>query len=327
MGDPYRDAWSIHSKRYPVPLVAKDREIGSRFASALALCRKVGDELFQHENVVGVGASLKLRSHVVTEEPCIVVFVRTKLPLKKLRSPVPEKFYGIPTDLVECGEPRLCALATRIRPTRAGYSIGHAMGDAGTFGCLAKDQATGEILMLSNNHVIARINSARPGDPIICPGRLHGGRDPEDRIARLERFHPFDPVENVVDAAVARPIDPASHVSNVIEHIGVPTGSRRIEFPGLPVQKVGATTAHTTGVTTTIGARIDFQLPGIGLTKFIETIVTTGMSEHGDSGSVLLDEEKYVVGLLFGEMTALSGEQFTCHNDIEMVKSSLAIEI
>jgi hypothetical protein len=36
-----------------------------------------------------------------------------------------------------------------------GVSIGHYKGTAGTAGCLVKDKKTGEILILSNAHVLA----------------------------------------------------------------------------------------------------------------------------------------------------------------------------
>lgn len=43
----------------------------------------------------------------------------------------------------------------RWRPAPMGVSIGHYKGTAGTAGCLVKDKKTGEIMILSNTHVLA----------------------------------------------------------------------------------------------------------------------------------------------------------------------------
>ena len=69
-----------------------------------------------------------------------------------------------------------------------GISIGHYSITAGTFGAVVRDAATNARLILSNNHVLANSNSGSKGDTILQPGRYDGGKDPQDRIAELERF-------------------------------------------------------------------------------------------------------------------------------------------
>jgi hypothetical protein len=46
-------------------------------------------------------------------------------------------------------------------------------------------QKNGRRYILSNNHVLANSNNATAGDPVLQPGAADGGRDPDDRIARL----------------------------------------------------------------------------------------------------------------------------------------------
>ena len=57
-----------------------------------------------------------------------------------------------------------------IRPAPGGVSIGHKDITAGTLGMLVQDKETGEILILSNNHILANSNDAKIGDRIMQPG-------------------------------------------------------------------------------------------------------------------------------------------------------------
>ncbi|HMH49116.1 MAG TPA: hypothetical protein VK548_02710, partial [Candidatus Acidoferrum sp.] len=91
----------------------------------------------------------------------------------------------------------------RNRPLRIGGSIGHIRVTAGTLGCFVRDRTAGATLILSNNHVLADENRAKPGDPIIQPGDLDGGKAPSDRVGTLERFVRLKRSgANLVDCAV-----------------------------------------------------------------------------------------------------------------------------
>lgn len=79
-------------------------------------------------------------------------------------------------------------LQKRRRPLVIGCSIGHFKITAGTLGCFVKDRATGEILILSNNHVLANENNAEVGDAILQPGKFDGGKVSIDTIGQLRRF-------------------------------------------------------------------------------------------------------------------------------------------
>ena len=100
-------------------------------------------------------------------------------------------------------------LATRVRPVRPGYSVGHPKVTAGTIGagCYDLRPLPGKptkYYILSNNHVLANSNNASLGDPIYQPGTFDGG-GPADAIGRLARYMPikFDGSCNYVDAAIA----------------------------------------------------------------------------------------------------------------------------
>lgn len=145
-------------------------------------------------NVNGVAIGHKIVNGKDTGELCVTILVRKKMAQSQLssRDLVPQTIDGITTDVREVG--RIVAFKARTdrwRPAQGGVSIGHYLISAGTLGAFVKDAATGETLILSNNHVMANINSAAKGDDIIQPGAADGAIYPDDRIASLERFIPI----------------------------------------------------------------------------------------------------------------------------------------
>jgi hypothetical protein len=273
---------------------------------------------------------------------------------------VPREVSGIRTDVMEVGDLRaLQSRTSRWRPAPGGVSLGHYKITAGTLGCIVRDAITGARLILSNNHVLANCNDAAPGDPILQPGAADGGQEGSDVIARLERFSPLqfnvEPggcilansyarlgnalarlarsshlvqvirarpmAANLVDAAVARPLDDLAALDEVLE-IGAVTGAAPAVL-GASVRKSGRTTASTTGeigvldTTVTVGYNYD------RFATFENAILTTPMSRGGDSGSLLVaaDAPK-AVGLLFA-----GSDQATIYSPIKAVLSSLKVEI
>ncbi len=105
---------------------------------------------------------------------------------------VPPEIDGVRTDIIEVGD--LWAFQTprgRFRPTPPGVSVSHYQSPAGTFGCVVRDRQFGTRLILSNNHVLAKNNEARLGDPILQPSPTDGGQDNQDILAYLVRIHPL----------------------------------------------------------------------------------------------------------------------------------------
>ncbi len=108
-------------------------------------------------------------------------------------SPTPPTLPLQPPNLPEA-DPR-----GRFRPIIPdGVSIGHYKVTAGTLGTMVKDRATGDRLILSNNHVLANGNEAQIGDAILQPGAIDGGEMPSDVVAQLERFIPLRFVDDPV---------------------------------------------------------------------------------------------------------------------------------
>lgn len=97
--------------------------------------------------------------------------------------------------------------AKKILGIRGGISIGHYSVTAGTLGCFCKT-VNGDIMIWSNNHVLADSNRGNRGDNIIQLGSLDFGNQ-SDVVANLDNFIPIDFTGkyNFVDAALAKPIN------------------------------------------------------------------------------------------------------------------------
>ena len=257
--------------------------------------------LLKKSNVVGVGIGEKIKDGRHTGRMSLKVYVEKKVVKERLSKQdlVPPLIAEVETDVEEIGRIRpLASNRMRSRPARGGASIGHFKITAGTLGCLVKDKKTGKTLILSNNHVLANSNKAKKGDAILQPGAADGGRNPKDQIATLERWVKvgFGKRANAVDAAVALPLDDKD-VSPEISSIGIPKGTVQGKV-GLAVQKTGRTTDHTLGEIkdTSATVRVDYD----GRTALFRNQILTGaMSQGGDSGSLVLDQKRRAVGLLF----------------------------
>jgi hypothetical protein len=126
---------------------------------------------------------------------------------------------------------------------------------------------------------------------------------------------------NLVDAALAKPVD-SSLISDEIVDIGTIKGTIEAEL-GMAVRKSGRTTAFTTGTIDMLGVAIDVSY-GTGKTGHFENqIVTSDMSQPGDSGSLLVHgTENKAVGLLFA-----GSDEITIHCPIHTVMDLLSITI
>lgn len=155
----------------------------------------IQEEMLKKSHVVGVAAGYKETEGVLTDEPSLVILVDEKRPLGEIDDAdrVPKTIEGVKTDVYVVGKLRANNTPrNRYRPTiPLGVSVGHYATTAGTIGALVRDNVTGELYILSNNHVLANANFAQKGDAILQPAPLDGGSNPADMIATLERFIPL----------------------------------------------------------------------------------------------------------------------------------------
>jgi endonuclease G len=206
-------------------------------------------------------------------------------------------------------------------PLRPGISIGHEAVSAGTLGAFAYDRQTSRRGILSNWHVLAASDEARPGDPIVQPGPKHGGRAPQDTIARLERFLlglQGDAAFAVLNAS--RDVNETQLETDVLV-----TEVRRVQVGDI-VMKSGRTTGITRGLVEGIG---QYTLPyRVGMRTIAGFKIVpeedgnpqdVEISSGGDSGSLWFTIADNVgVGLHFaGETSTSPGEEhaLACHLD------------
>lgn len=318
--------------------------------------------LHKRRNVVATGVGYKMLAGKRSDTLGIICSVKKKLPLSELsaKDVIPQEIDSVPTDVVETGVIRAFQVPTgRFRPAPGGVSAGHKDITAGTLGCWVK--RNGQRMILSNNHVLANSNNAAKGDVILQPGPFDGGLNPNDKIAVLEDFVPIlfsgtgsdsgnncsvasmlvwsmnamagmlgsktrmqafqiQAENNLVDAAIARPfseedVDPK--ILNIGEIQGV-TSARL----GMALKKNGRTTGFTQGELLQIDVTVDVQYDAGRSARFNDQLLAGPMSQGGDSGSVVLDDQDKLVGLLFA-----GSEQTTIMNRIENVFEQLDLSL
>ncbi len=324
------------------------------------ILRETRLDLLKRRNVVATGVGYKISQGKKTADLSIICSVTKKMAVKELskKHMVPKTIDNIPTDVIETGVIRAFPARTdRWRPAPGGVSIGHRDITAGTLGCLVRKQ--GQIYILSNNHVLANSNDASIGDPILQPGPYDGGKWPQDRIADLSEFVTIvfqesqppggcgiarlvagllnlgakivgsrsrlrsitlQAEDNLVDAAIARPVND-SDVSPEILEIGTIQGIAEGTL-GMAVKKSGRTTGLTTGEIIQVDLTVDVQYGTGKIARFTDQLMGGAMSQGGDSGSAVLDNNRNLVGLLFA-----GSDTTTIFNRIQNVFSSLNLSL
>lgn len=125
---------------------------------------------------------------------------------------------------------------------------------------------------------------------------------------------------NLVDAALARPLNPAQFSSDILG-IGTVSGTKPATL-GMRVRKSGRTTGYTEGVVTLLNATVSIAY-GAKTARFSGQVITEAMSQGGDSGSLIVDTaENRAVGLLFA-----GSNLATIFNPINAVLDALQVNI
>ena len=282
-----------------------------------------------HPHVVAIGDGQRIKNGENTGEKCTVYSVPKKVPEHMLSAHLILPKDG---DVMETGIIKALDVYTdRYRPMPGGISIGHESITAGTLGCWVnyKDRK----VMLSNNHVLANSNNAQLGDAILQPGPYDGGTIEKDKIGYLTdfvRIHflgedsdcPFSKAvafsfnrlanvlgrktrmqaivphadSNLVDAAIADVLD-VGNIDDTILQIGKIHGIIEDPFVSMPVQKTGRTTGLTMGeiIQTGVVCQVQHALGRIAV--FQGQLMAGAISSGGDSGSLVVSDDK-AVGLL-----------------------------
>ena len=309
-------------------------------------------QMLRCDCINGYALGRKVTKGKTLDQLAIQVFVNKKLSLRRLplANRIPQTI-RIPDDRAAGGvlefatdvlTARFSALehTSRMRPARSGISIGHVDITAGTLGGLVRDRNSGDTVILSNNHVLANSNSGTAGDAILQPGPADGGALPDDLIGLLTRFVEIDfseGAENLVDAAIATPLDPRDVSWNTVDiGPGTPAEARSLgqDDLGLFVHKTGRTTEHTQGFVQALFGTIQVKYDLFEKATFVDQIIVSqpageeAFSNGGDSGSLVYDADNRCVGLLFAGSEGTEDEPATTIlNPIDHVLRLLNVEL
>jgi hypothetical protein len=290
-------------------------------------------------NVHATGVGVRVRNgEAMRDQFVLKVYVFEKLDLGEATPPLTRRFGDIEVDVeplpvqlaaVRTGQrarrittalvPSPIANRNRARPIPGGVSISPLNAQyIGTLGCFVRSVASGaeQLFALSNNHVLADVNSLPIGTAIVQPGPETGNTASDDVFAALSHFIPVQfpasrapRVVNNYDAAVARVTDATLIQTGTILGIGNYSPELSAPVPGTTVTKSGRTTGTTTGIITSIhvnGVHINYgeqTNPRIAVFDDVIEIIGDGgrpFSLPGDSGSVILElDTGRPVALLF----------------------------
>jgi hypothetical protein len=287
-------------------------------------------------NIVGFGVGEKEVDGIPTGRLAVKVLVKEKLNPSEVseQALTPPTIGGLPTDVDVTGEVWASVFTMRLRPAPGGVSIGNCSRVmAGTLGCLVRRGT--QLFILSNNHVMALVNTSPIGTLIPQPGRLDGGVCPADAIARLSAFVPINftaGVCNFVDAAIAQ-----TSPNLVDRRILRPGGARQpLGAPSVPhalnmlVHKSGRTTQYRRGLIDAVNVTVNVSYAPLGgVARFCRQFRVRGIggifSDRGDSGSLVTTVAgNRPVGLLFAGNAAAN--QTFC-NPIQAVLAALGVTI
>ncbi len=213
--------------------------------------------------------------------------------------------------------------------------ISKAFCYGGTLGALVSN--TGGIYILSNNHVLARLNRATIGEDIIQPGLIDVGcrGNQANIVADLSGFVTIlfkskrTTPANTVDAAIALVRGGQVQTDGHILDIGTISGGTAQGQVGCAVEKSGRTTGLTTGTITAVDVTVDINYGNGKVARFTGQFLISGssFSAGGDSGSLIVTvpdkgAKPSAVGLLFA-----GSSSSTVANPIGSVLSELEVQM
>lgn len=265
--------------------------------------------------VHATGIGFKRVGGARTNTIAICVHVRRKRPLRDVPEPerIPSTAQGFAVDVLEVSPPELCA---KYRPLVGGCDLGVRSGGfwQGTLGCIVKDKNTQQVFALSAGHALRSVGSAtfQPASFTVT-----------DELGSTEKLI----IDSQVDCGISNLTYYNDGGEPVIIGIGRVEGSRRLTTSdiGKRVMKRGATTALTTGIVSQLSVSGDGPNGPYSDQVYIEPY-EGDFADTGDSGSVIVDGNNMIVGLLWAASTN-SGQRGAMCNQIDHVLSKLGVVV
>ncbi len=286
------------------------------------------DKILDKKNVNGYSEEKQKRykNGKEVDEEVIRVYVSNKEPVSTLsaKDKIPEKINGIKTDVVELGEIKAQKNhKDKYRPALGGISIGHKDITAGTLGAVLWSSRLEKPVIISNNHVQADSNKGNIGDPIYQPGPADHERTEKTKIGKLVDFVEIaENKKNKQDSAIAEVNNLDDVKPNHIDGYGVVTGFDLKPEKNMKIRISSRTKPEISeGQVTDSSATISVNF-GDFTAKFSDQILTTPMSQPGDSGSLGITPKNKIVGLLFA-----GSQNVTVLNKIKYPKDAYGLKL
>ncbi|MCF3105169.1 hypothetical protein IPZ58_26780 [Streptomyces roseoverticillatus] len=308
-------------------------------AELVAVKQRVEQQFLDQPNVTGIDVGYKEVGGELTDQIAVRVHVARKTDDIPSADRVPERIDGFVTDVVE----RVYELQVASRPVdmtlqadtrhvatlKGGVSMGpsRVIGGfvfSGTLGAVVIDNATRAKAALTNFHVAAVDSDFQVGDRMVQPSLGDTGVAPQGEFGALLRAT----LSTAVDGALIS-IDPGRAASCEVDEIGPVRGTKKATL-GMAVRKRGRTTGLTHGSVDGVSGSVQVDYgDGLGVRTLKNQVSIKAdasrnalFSDHGDSGSVIVDDDGFVVALLF----AGAGDS-TSANPIAAVLSELNISM
>jgi hypothetical protein len=283
----------------------------------IVIKERVEAELLSRPGVTAVDVGYKEVGGQRTGQLAIRVHVAAKTDNIPADQHVPAEIEGAVTDVLErryelhVAPPQLAPVSPEVdtghyTPLAGGISIGPSREIdgfifAGTLGAVVIDNTTNARAALTNFHVAAVDTTFHNGDRMVQPSQIDGGEVPDDEFGALVR----EILSADVDGAVIS-IDPTRSTDCGVVGRG-PVRGRTAAAMNMRVHKRGRTTGLTHGSVDGVAMSVPIDYgDGIGIRTLVnqvsvvpDTSQNQMFSDHGDSGSLIVDDSGFAVGLLF----------------------------
>ena len=275
------------------------------FSEASKAKKEIAKELLKRKDILGVGVGYYNPKNpkegagiIIYSQKAVAHIASTakKLP-KKVEVNIKGKKLNIPVRVIKNDKFRSniarASFTKRIRPVKAGYSIGPADW-SGSGGIIAINYPKkNQLFLLSNNHVLNKNNSSGYSET-LQPGGADGGNKTKDRFGKMYKFVKLKKNSNYIDGALCIPVSNRL-LSTKYPYVGKLKGHLKAYGVGTKFIKVGRTTGLVGGRVESINTdvKVDYgKYAGLGEIQFEnQTIVrsTVPISKPGDSGSVWIN--------------------------------------
>lgn len=189
---------------------------------------------------------------------------------------------------------RALGLRERVRPLKSGLSVASESVTAGTLCCFVRDDHG--IYVLSADHIL----DGEPGDQVLQPAPIDGGKVEEDVVATLTRIQKAKGgVANRGAGAIGQ-LATGIEVDLELPGIGRLNGVANEVQLGERLQAIGRTSGLVEGTVTGIDATIQISFGAAEVRRFDGMIVTSPMSAGGDGGAPVVNMRNELVGMVYG---------------------------